>query len=279
VKKNLTVILLLFAFSLVKAQNELGVYAFPQTTTLMNKANRQGDPIYQPELTYTYGGGVTFNHDFKKQPYGMLRGGNSARSMKKKLGLKFGVFYSAHDQKFSSRYRIKADSLAFHEGRKRFDYLKFPVNLRLTIPTTNEHFNFALYGGPQISYLMRAQGGIVYWEDRGDHDYYDLPFSDVGYFKRLTLDAVAGADVEYKFKRGSIGKFEFHRWVHLVMGVRGDWSVSTVENKDAIINNYPTYGNIDNYVEERTGSRNGTLSLLFGFTYLFHVADYHRTRY
>ena len=49
--------------------------------------------------------------------------------------------------------------------------------------------------------------------------------------------------------------------------------------KDKIINNYPTYGNIKNFVEERSNSRNGTVSLLFGFTYLFHRPDYHRTRF
>ena len=127
---------------------------------------------------------------------------------------------------------------------------------------------------------MKADGGIVHWERRADGSvYYDLPFADIAYFKRFTLDAVAGIDFEYKVQKGRIGKFELARWVHWVVGLRGDWSATTVEHKDKEINNYPMYGRVLGFDGERTNSRNVTLGLIIGATYHFHVADYAKTRF
>ena len=261
------------------SQNEIGIYVMPQITSLHNKANRQGDdPIYQPEVTYAYGGGVTFMHDFKKTRYGKITGGNTSASLDHKLGLKVGLFYSANDQKFTSRYRYNLDSTITHSGRKRFDYLKLPVNLRFTIPL-NDRFNLALYGGPQVSWLFKAEGGIVHWVHYDTFDYYDLPFSDISYFKRFTLDAVAGIDLEYKVKKGRIGNFVLAKWVHFVFGIRADWSATTVEHKDRIINNYPSYGQVNGFSGERSNSRNSTLGFILGATYHFHKPDYAKTRF
>lgn len=283
-------VLLLFAVFIcasfgAMAQNEIGVYVMPQMTSLINKANRIGnDPIYQVENTYTYGGGVTVMHDFKKTRYGKITGGQTSSSLDHKLGLKVGLFYSAQDQKFTSQYRTIEPGttgivLKNHEGRKRLDYLKLPVNLRFTVPLTDK-FNLALYGGPQVSYLLKADGGLVLWEHLEDGtDYYDLPFADKGYYKTFLLDAVAGLDFEYKLQRGRIGRFELARWVHLVAGVRADWSATTVEHLDRNINNYPLYGKVNGFDGERTDSRNVSLGLLFGFTYHFHKPDYAKTRF
>lgn len=265
------------------AQNQIGIYVAPQMTSLINKANRQSqDPIYELENTYTYGGGVTFMHDFKKTRYGKITGGQTSSSLDHKLGIKVGLFYSAQDQKFTSRYIDVEDGqplVKTHEGRKRLDYLKLPINLRFTIPLTDK-FNLALYGGPQVSYLLKADGGIVHWDHlENGTDYFDLPFSDRSYYKSFTLDGVAGVDLEYKLQRGRIGRFDLARWVHLVFGIRGDWSATTVEHKDKVVNNYPVYGGLRGFSGERSNSRNVSLGLLIGATYSFHKADYAKTRF
>lgn len=255
------------------AQNEIGVLAFPQISSIHNKANRQGDPIYQANLTYAYGAGVFFLHDFKKRAYGAIRNGVTGRSLKTKWSGKVSLLYSAHEQKWTSQYSIKSglsDTILTHQGRKRLDYLKLPIVGQLTFPLTNK-YNLALFAGPQVSYLLNAQGGNVIWRRYASGaTYFDLPFADKKYFKRFTLDGVFGATVEYK---------GLSRWVHLLVGVRGDFSITNSENSEAIVNNYPVYGDINNYEKERGDSHNSTVALMVGLNYIFHVPDYHRTRF
>lgn len=255
------------------SQNEIGILAFPQITSIHNNANRQGDPIYRAELTAAYGAGVFFLHDFKKRSYGAIRNGATNRSMKTKWSARVSLLYSAHEQKWTSQYVIKSrglDTILTHEGRKRLDYLKLPIVGQLTFPLTNK-YNLALFAGPQVSYLLNAQGGNVVWRRNPDGStYFDLPFADKKYFKRLTFDGVFGATVEYK---------GLSRWVHLLVGLRGDVSITNSENAQEVVNNYPVYGDINNYQKERGNSHNTSVALMLGLNYLFHVPDHHKTRF
>lgn len=268
-KKYLLFAFILFTSFIVSAQNEVGFYLFPQLTQVNNKANRQDDPIYSAQLTTSWGVGVSVLHQFNKRAgHGPIRGGVTASSLKIKKSLKVGLVYSAHDQKWKSQYRLPGGEIATWEGKKRFDYVKLPVMGKLTIPLNNI-FNLALFGGPQVSYLVKAEGGIIYWEHFDTYDYFDLPFSNSKYFNRFTFDAVAGIDLETKISR----------WVHLITGIRADWSVTTVENNDRIINNYPAYGEVNEYNKDRGNSHNSSLAFILGFTYHFHRSEHGRTRY
>ena len=267
-KKHILLIFITFSSLLGIAQNELGFYAFPQMTQVNNKANRTDDQIYTALPTIAYGFGVSWLHQFNKRAgHGPIRHGVTSGSMKIKKSLKLGIIYSAHEQKWRSVYN-KNGLPATWEGKKRFDYLKIPVMGKLTLPINNK-FNFAVFGGPQLSYLIKAEGGIVYWERREGGDYFDLPFSEKKYFNAFTVDAVLGFDIEYKISR----------WVHLIAGIRSDISLSTVENNERILNNYPSYGEVKDYDKERGNSHNTTVALILGFSYHFHHAEFNKTRY
>lgn len=250
------------------SQNEIGVLAFPQITSIHNKANRQGDPMYRAELTAAYGAGAFFLYRFKKRSYGVIRNVATDRSMETRWSARASLLYSAHDQKWTSQYLTNSEELntaITHEGRKRLDYLKLPIVGQFTFPLNNK-FNLALFAGPQVSYLLSAKGGNVFWRKNPDGStYFDLPFSDMKYFKRLTFDGVLGATLEYK---------GLSKWVHLLVGLRGDVSITNSENTQAVVNNYPVYGEINNYQKERGNSHNTTLALTLGLSYIFHVPEH-----
>jgi hypothetical protein len=172
------------------------------------------------------------------------------------------------NQKFTSEYRISKDSVATHSGKKRLSYIQLPVMFQLTTPLSKK-VNFSVFGGPQFSFLGKAKGGIVYWKHYENFDYYDLPFADRGYYKKITMDATAGFNFEYKATR----------WVHLLSGMKMNYSLTTVENTGAIINNYPTYGQINGYTKERGNGHNSSLALVVGVMYQFHKAEHHKTRF
>lgn len=251
------------------AQNELGFNVFPQMTQMNNKANRTGDPIYRALPTVSYGLGVNWTRQIgaRTSGSGSIRNGILASSLKTKKSINIGLVYSAHDQKWESEFR-KDGVLTQWEGSKRFDYLKIPVVAKFTRPL-NHLFNVTFYGGPQLSILMKAEGGIIHWKHYDTYDYFDLPFSDRKYFNALTLDAVAGVDFEYKLTR----------WVYLTFGLRADLSMTTVENNDRIVNNYPTYGDVRGYDKERGNGHNSSVAFLLGFNYQLHKARYDRTRF
>jgi hypothetical protein len=258
---------------LLKAQNELGFLYLPNLSSMHNKGNRQGDPIYQPELTISQGWGASFAHHANRtKTHGPIRNGTLGSHFRLKKLYRIDLIYMQCHQKWRSEYPINSDSIAIHQGKKRLGYLKLPLMYQLTHPINN-HFAISFYGGPQISLLLRQEGGIVYWERRENDIYYDLPFADKKYFKPVTIDAVFGINLVYRFTAPNL------RWYELTGGVRGDWTMSTVERKDAVINNYPTYGKITGWDKERTNGHNTSLAIACGLNYIFHEAEHHKTRY
>ena len=264
-KKNFIIILFILSGVHSFAQNELGAFIFPQLTTMHNKANKLNVPIYQTLPTITYCGDVSFLHHLtKSKSHGPIRHGALSSHFKTKKSLRFDLLYVQHNQNFKSEYRIGGGKVKTHEGTKRLSYLKVPLLYEVTVPINNK-ISFSLYGGPQFSFLMKAQGGLVYWIHYDDHDYYDLPFSSRDYFKKITADAAGGFHFE----------FSMTRWLHLLAGMRFDYTLSTVENRTAIVNNYPVYGS----EELRTNGRNTALALVVGVNYQFHKAEFDRTRF
>jgi Outer membrane protein beta-barrel domain len=230
-----------------------------------NRANTLDDPIYQPQATISYGGGFSFLHHLNnKKSHGPIRHGALSSHFKVKKSIRFDLLYTEHNQKFVSQYRLSGGGVKTHEGKKRLAYLKVPVFYEVTFPI-NKKMSFSVYGGPQFSFLTKAQGGLVYYIHYADHDYFDLPFSNRDYFKKITADAAGGFHLELSATR----------WMHLLVGMRFDYTLTTVENKTAIINNYPVYGTD----ELRTNGRNTALALVFGINYQFHKAEFDRTRF
>jgi hypothetical protein len=271
--KKLLFTLSIFCTIAVFAQSELGAIYMPQLTSLHNKANRQGDPIYKALPTIAYAGGLSFSHHINRTgTHGPIRHGALGSHFKLKKLYRIDVIYAQHNQRFRSEYRPFKDSIATHYGKKRLGYLKIPIMYQATHPI-NKHFAISFYGGPQLSILMRAKGGVVYWEHFENHDYYDLPFASKKYYNLLTFDVVTGCNMEYRFTQPHL------RWYNIVAGIRADWSVSTVENNDVSVNNYPVYGDVYNYDKERKNSRNTTVGLMFGVNYIFHTAEHVRTRF
>lgn len=252
---------LLFLSVMVNAQNEMGAYLFPQWSSINNKGN--DEPIYQHIPTVSAGGGGFFVHYFEglKISKARVRFGYS----KPRLGLRLDLAYSAHNQKFKSEYRV-GEEIRTHFGKKRLDYLKLAVMAEYTRPL-NRHMNVVIYGGPQLSYLLKADGGIVAYRRYSTFDYYDLPVADKAYFKTFLFDLTASIGVDYKVTK----------WVNIFAAIRGDWSVTGVENKNAEANGIGVYNLEGN--DDRSNSHNTGLSLTVGVEYKLHRPEHARTKY
>lgn len=252
---------LLFLSVMVNAQNETGAYLFPQWSSINNKGN--DDPIYQHIPTVSAGAGAFFVHYFEGLKISRQRGrfGYS----KPRLGARVDVAYSAHNQKFKSVYRDGEEQIT-HHGKKRLDYMKFALMAEYTRPI-NRHMNVVIYGGPQISYLVKADGGIVAYKRYDTYDYFDLPTADKAYFKQYLFDLTASVGVDYKFSK----------WVNIFAALRGDWSMTGVEDKDAEANGIGAY-NLDGN-DDRSNSHNTMLSITVGVEYKLHRPEHARTKY
>lgn len=268
-KKNLLLISCLLVVGGLFAQNEFGGYTFPHLSSTHNAANRQGDAIYQPEPTITYGIAASFSHHLNKgKTNGPIRHGALSSSLKIKKLIRVDLIYLEHNQKFKSEYRLSPTKDSTHYGKKRLSYLQVPVMFQLTTPLSKK-VNFSVFGGPQFSFLTKAQGGNVYWVHNKDQDYFDLPFSSRDYYKKITMDATGGFNFEFKATR----------WVHILTGMKMNYSLTTAENTDATSNNYPVYGIVDGYNKERGNGHNSSLALTVGVMYQFHKAEHHKTRF
>jgi hypothetical protein len=273
-KKIVCILGLILAFaSNLSAQNEIGGIYFPSLTSINNRANRQDDPIYKADPTIAYGAGLSFSHHMNKtRNHGPIKHGALGSHFSVKKLVMVDLIFTQHHQKWTSIYTLQDNTTRTKEGNKRLNYMKIPILFELVHPINNR-FGIAFYGGPQISTLIRAQGGIVYWEYRDSGIYYDLPFESTKYYNRFLVDAVGGINLEYHFKKKNL------RWYSPLLGIRADWSITSVENSERIINNYPHYGEINGYDKERKNSHNTSVSLVFGLNYVFHQAEHNRTKF
>ena len=241
------------------AQNEVGAFLFPQTSMINNKAN--GTYIYQHVPTISWGGGVNFLHFFsgsKKQ------GNNKFATLSKRYGLRTGIIYSAHRQKWKAKYQINEGVFADWEGKKRLDYIKLPILFEYSHPLSRK-MNYIFYLGPQISILARAQGGIITWKHYGGFDYFDLPAADRKYFKSFVIETVVGAGVDYHITR----------WINVSASARADISATSIENNNVETNGYKPY-DID---KDRGDSHNMSIAILFGIEYKLHKSFLGKTKY
>lgn len=238
------------------AQNEVGAFVFPQITNIYNTADDQAGDIYKNKLTLSGGIGANFIHFFHGKRDDRKRARHAVRAE---------LIYSAHNQKWTSKYRVGNGEIATWNGKKRLDYIKVGGMYEISRPIT-KHISLITYAGPQFSVLISAKGGIVTWQRYESYDYFDLPPSDRSYYKGITIDAVGGMGFDY----------EYSKWINISMSVRGDFSLTTIENADNNLNGYT--GSYTVGLDAR-GSRNITIAVLMGLEYTIHKPEHARTRF
>jgi hypothetical protein len=211
------------------AQISLGVVGFPQISTLSNKSDALDN-----KLSFGGGGGINATYDFSE-----------------KFGVQVGVLYSAQNQKIRSNYTISGVGYST-DSRKRFDYLKIPVLLRITQPIGI--LDFIVFAGPQFSYLLKYDGGmIVYLEDQ----YFDLPSTPNGnkYYNKYTIDATGGVGFDLPLSK----------YLKITSAFKVDYNITNAQNNNATIGKYK--------VSDVNGSgssvRNMTYALMLGVNFKF----------
>ncbi len=224
-------ILLSTAFT-TQAQFSIGLLGFPQISNLTGQSIRK-DPVMDNRLSFGAGGGLTLTYGFSD-----------------KLGVQVGGMYSSQNQKIRSNYTIGGEEFT-HDSKKRFDYIKIPVLLRISQPLGR--MNFVVFAGPQFSYLLKYDGGmVVYIEDQ----YFDLPTTPSGnnYYKKYTIDATGGLGLEWPLLP----------YIDFTSAVKIDYSITNAQNTNATYN--------DALVSDLNGgdmARNMTCALLLGLNFKF----------
>jgi hypothetical protein len=215
-----------------KAQFSVGLVGFPQITNLTSKTIRQ-DPVMDNKLTFGGGGGITLTYGFSET-----------------LGIQLGGLYSSQNQKIRSTYTIGGQEYT-HDSKKRFDYIKVPLLLRIVQPLGNA--NFIVFAGPQFSYLLKYDGGmIVYIED----EYFDLPETPGGndYYKKYTIDAAAGIGYELPLSQT----------LDFVSALKVDYSITNAQNSNVTYNDFKVSD-----IGGGDKSRNMTYALMLGLNFKF----------
>ena len=224
-------LLLLFLSILINntnAQISIGAVGFPQISSLSNKSDALDN-----RLSFGAGGGLNVTYDFNP-----------------KFGVQLGALYSAQNQKTRSKYTLSGVSYT-HDARKRFDYLKIPVLLRITQQVGV--LDFIVFAGPQFSYLLKYDGGmVVYIEDQ----YYDLPTTPNAnkYYSKYTIDATAGLGLDLPLSK----------YLKLTSALKIDYNLTNAQNNNA------TYGayNVSDIVGS-SSARNMTYALMVGINLKF----------
>lgn len=239
-KKNLLCIFLMtgFAAQAQLSRLSIGVIGFPQISNLTSKSLRT-DPVMDNRLSFGGGGGLTVTYNLSDY-----------------LGIQLGGFYSSQNQKIRSTYTIGGTEFK-HDSKKRFDYLKIPLLLKISQPVGNA--NFVIFAGPQFSYLLKYDGGmIVYIPDV----YFDLPSTPSGndFYKKYTIDATAGIGFDIPLSNV----------IDLTTALKVDYSITNAQNNNAVYNNFK----VTDINGSGNGARNLTYALMAGFNFKFRDPNY-----
>ncbi|MCS6824524.1 MAG: PorT family protein [Cytophagaceae bacterium] len=230
-------LLVLFCTQSLQAQIKLGVTAFPQISMLPGIVPFKKDLVNKKNLpTPTWGAGIQFVADSRKSPW----------------GIQTGVHYTAHNQTYVFNYKI-ADERHIHRGKKRFDYLEFPVLLRRS-GLIHKYVTSAWFAGAQFGYLLKYDGGLVVYDE---NNYFDLPPTRPNiFYKKYSVDLVLGWCLEHAISK----HFD------LFYGVKLDWGLNNVERRGVTYNGYQVF--------DAGGAHQVSLALQLGAYYVFHRRDH-----
>lgn len=261
-KRGFLVLILVVTATIGFTQNEVGAFLMPLNYTRIINSADVDNPQYDTKHTFSRGFGVNFIHFFK---------GKKDTRKNNRMAFRGDVTWAGHSQAWEATYRTGQttlqgdDILATWEGKKRLDYIKIAPQFEMSIPL-GKHLSVIYFVGPQISFLVDVDGGILVWEDRGVYDYFDLPPADRAYYKSITFDITGGVGFDY----------EYSKWINLTGGFRGDFSLTKVENPDASANGYDFSYNLE---LERGGSHNLSVGFFVGVEYTIHKPQFAKTRF
>ncbi|MCS6824414.1 MAG: PorT family protein [Cytophagaceae bacterium] len=240
IKSFSLVILLIIGYCYhLHAQVSVGAVVFPQISRMANKEIRK-DTVFDNKTTFSGGAGLTLTYGFSGF-----------------LGVQTGLLYSSHNQKWVANYNV-GSGIQQWKGKKRADYLKVPLLLRYVTELRN--IDLVAFAGPQISYLLKYDGGAYTYIP---NSYFDLPVTEKGnnYMKKMVLDFSFGANAE----------FFLSQYFDLVTGLKVDYGITDAENKNATLENGEKLFRISDKTMPAT--HNITYALVLGVNYKFSRAN------
>ncbi len=252
-KKIILLAVVLMTAVQLKAQNEIGGYLLSSITGIYNSADKS-EELYSNSFTMSRGLGVNFIHFYK---------GRKDTRKHSRYGYRIDLIYQGHSQKWTANYKAGSEIIT-KSGQTRLDYIKFSPTFEVSHPYTR-HLSLILFAGPQISYLIDNDGGLLAYKEGKIYDYFDLPEQSTDYYHQFTIDAVAGMGVDY----------EFTKWINLTGGLRADLSLTNMDKPNKVVNGTKLY----NIEKDRNGSHNYSISLFFGVEYTLHRPEHAKTRF
>lgn len=251
-KKTILLAMILIVAFKVKAQDEVGGFLLGSLTGIYNDADK-GINFYNNRLTFSRGAGVDYVHYFK---------GKKDTRKHSRYAYKLELTYQGHSQKRHGEYKAGKETIKF-KSQERLDYIKFSPMFKISDPHSRQ-LSTVIFFGPQISYLIDYDGGLLSYQAGKTYDKFDKPEQSKDYYHRLVVGVAGGFGVEY----------EFTRWIKLTAGARADVGITNTD-KPKEVNKANLY-----YVnEERGGSHNYSLSLYVGTQIKLHKPQYSKTRF
>ena len=253
-KKIILLAAVLFAISKSQAQNEIGGYLLNSITGIYNSSDA-GEDFYNNKLTFSKGIGLNFIHFYK---------GKKDTRKHSRYGYRIDLIYQGHSQKWTANYKVAKKTYKEWEGQIRLDYIKLNPLFEISHPYS-KHLSLIMFAGPQISYLIDYDGGLMSYKLGNTMDRFDLPLQNKGYYHSFTIDGVVGLGIDY----------EFTKWINLSGGFRADVGLTNMDKPNKEIDGIKLY-NID---KTRGGSHNYSISLFLGAEYTLHRPEHAKTRF
>lgn len=224
---------------------KLGVVALPQTSWMLNKDDQA---VPQDEFKY-------------KTTYGMAAGPLFGYNFWDGIGVKVNFIYSAQGQKYTNLN--SEGTLVTHT--RRLNYMKIPLFLSFNTGTEFNKVILAADLGFQVNFLLRAR----YYNDDQSYTPDEILFNPnvkdyPSTYKQYALfgyGPVASVGLDIKLAYNIMGNIR----------LRGDYSLTDAENKDAAYKLY-THGIPDDirvWNEARAVTNNLTGGIMIGLTYTF----------
>ncbi|HHG85715.1 MAG TPA: PorT family protein [Bacteroidetes bacterium] len=223
---------------------KLGIVAFPHTTWMLNQDDLEAaQDVYKYETTFGMAAGPSVGYNF----------GDG-------IGFRLNFLYSAQGQRWTS-LNSRGDVVT---NNQRLHYLKVPLMLSFNTGTEFNKLIFSFQAGFQGNVLMRAR----YYNDDESYTPDEALFDNVTDFP-TTYQRFSWLDYGPVAEIGLDIKLTYNIMANIHL--RGDYSLSDAENKDAsfklwergVPNDVRYWGN------DRAVTNNLTAGIVFGLTYTF----------
>jgi len=158
-------------------------------------------------------------------------------------------------------YRGSDESLI---GQSRLSYLSLGFYYNFETPIS-ERFNFQFSLGSDLDYLIKTDGIIC--STNAENNSSSLNKKE--YYNNFVISPSVEIGIEYKFQKGKIGHFYFHRWVQLFTSLSIQHSATSLTKQNTeITKEFFTINEI-----ETKGLRSLDYGITVGLIYLLHRPD------